>query len=129
MQVFENENTEFKQEYVKDIRKEVVAFANSEGGAVIIGIRKDGKVVGVENPDEVMLQTVNSLKDSIAPDVMPFVNVVSRETDGKYVVEINVSVGTNRPYYIREKGLKPTGVYVRKGSSLARYGWRRLTSI
>ena len=60
---------------------------------------KDGEVVGVENPDEVMLQTVNSLKDSIAPDVMPFVNVVSRETDGKYVVEINVSVGTNRPYY------------------------------
>lgn len=35
MQVFESENTEFKQEYVKDIRKEVVAFANSEGGAVI----------------------------------------------------------------------------------------------
>ena len=117
MQVFESENTEFKQEYVKDIRKEVVAFANSEGGAVIIGVRKDGEVVGVENPDEVMLQTVNSLKDSIAPDVMPFVNVVSRETDGKYVVEINVSVGTNRPYYIREKGLKPTGVYVRKRSS------------
>ena len=99
MQVFESENTEFKQEYVKDIRKEVVAFANSEGGAVIIGIRNDGEVVGVENPDEVMLQTVNSLKDSIAPDVMPFVNVVYRETDGKYVVEINVSVGTNRPYY------------------------------
>ena len=40
MQVFESENTEFKQEYVKDIRKEVVAFANSEGGAVIIGVRK-----------------------------------------------------------------------------------------
>ena len=39
------------------------------------------------------------------------------EIDGKTVVEINIATGTNRPYYIREKGLKPSGVYVRKGSS------------
>ena len=117
MQRFENQNIEFKQEYVKDIRKEVVAFANSEGGTVLIGIRKDGEVSGVDDPDEVMLQVVNSLKDAIAPDIMPFVNVVPREMDGKHVIEINVSVGINRPYYIKEKGLKPTGVYVRKGSS------------
>ena len=117
MQRFEDQNIEFKQEYVKDIRKEVVAFANSEGGTVLIGIRKDGEVSGIDDPDEVMLQVVNSLKDAIAPDIMPFVNVVPREMEGKHVIEINVSVGTNRPYYIREKGLKPTGVYVRKGSS------------
>ena len=48
---------------------------------------------------------------------MPFVSVVSREMEGKHVIEINVSVGINRPYYIREKGLKPTSVYVRRGSS------------
>ena len=117
MQRFEDQNIEFKQEYVKDIRKEVVAFANSEGGTVLIGIRKDGEVSGIDDPDEVMLQVVNSLKDAIAPNIMPFVSVVSREMEGKHVIEINVSVGINRPYYIREKGLKPTGVYVRKGSS------------
>lgn len=60
------------------------------------------------------MQVVNSLKDAIAPDIMPFVSVVSREMEGKHVIEINVSVGINRPYYIREKGLKPTGVYNRK---------------
>ena len=37
--------------------------------------------------------------------------------EGKHVVEIHVTTGTNRPYYLREKGLKPSGVYVRKGSS------------
>ena len=63
------------------------------------------------------MQVVNSLKDAIAPDIMPFVSVVSREMEGKHVIEINVSLGINRPYYIREKGLKPTGVYVRRGSS------------
>ena len=117
MLLFENQNIEFKQEYVPDIRKEVMGFANAEGGTVYVGIRKDGKVLGVEDPDGVMLQIVNSLKDALAPDIMPFVRVNSVEIEGKQVVEINVTKGTNRPYYLREKGLKPSGVYVRKGSS------------
>ena len=117
MLLFENQNIEFKQEYVPDIRKEVMGFANAEGGTVYVGIRKDGKVLGVEDPDGVMLQIVNSLKDALAPDIMPFVRVDSVEIEGKQVVEINVTTGTNRPYYLREKGLKPSGVYVRKGSS------------
>lgn len=114
---FENQNVEFKQEYVPDIRKEVMGFANADGGTVFIGVRKDGAVLGIDNPDEVMLQTVNSLKDALAPDIMPFIKVNTVEIEGKQVVEIDVSTGTNRPYYLREKGLKPGGVYVRKGSS------------
>ena len=114
---FENQNIEFKQEYVSDIRKEVIGFANADGGVVYVGIRKDGAVIGLEDPDSIMLQIVNSLKDSIAPDIMPFVKVQAEQMEGKYVVEIHVTTGTNRPYYLREKGLKPSGVYVRKGSS------------
>lgn len=63
------------------------------------------------------MQIVNSLKDALAPDVMPFVRVNTEEIEGKRIIEINVTTGTNRPYYLREKGLKPSGVYVRKGSS------------
>ena len=117
MIAFENQNVEFKQEYVSDIRKEVIGFANADGGIVYVGVRKDGVIVGVEDPDSVMLQIVNSLKDSLAPDVMPFVKVQTEKMEGKQVVEIYVTTGTNRPYYLREKGLKPSGVYVRKGSS------------
>ena len=50
-----------------------------------------------------MLQVVNSLKDSLSPDVMPFVKVSTVEMEGKQVVEIDVTTGTNRPYYLREK--------------------------
>lgn len=114
---FENQNIEFKQEYVPDIRKEVMGFANADGGTVFVGVRKDGVVLGVDDPDGVMLQIVNSLKDALAPDVMPFVKVNTVEIEKKQVVEIDVTTGTNRPYYLREKGLKPSGVYVRKGSS------------
>ena len=63
------------------------------------------------------MQIVNSLKDALAPDVMPFVRVNTEEIEEKRIIEINVTTGTNRPYYLREKGLKPSGVYVRKGSS------------
>ena len=114
---FENQNIEFKQEYVPDIRKEVMGFANAYGGTVYVGVRKDGAVLGIDDPDGVMLQIVNSLKDSLSPDVMPFVKVNTVEIEGKQVVEIDVTTGTNRPYYLKEKGLKPSGVYVRKGSS------------
>ena len=37
--------------------------------------------------------------------------------EGKHVVEIHVTTGTNRPYYLREKGLKPSGVYGTQESS------------
>lgn len=95
----------------------MAAFANADGGIVFVGIRKDGEVIGVDDPDGVMLQIANSLKDAIAPDIMPFVHIKMIEMEGKHVIEIEVATGTNRPYYIREKGLKPSGVYVRKGSS------------
>lgn len=114
---FESLNVEFKQEYVPDIRKEVMAFANTDGGTVYVGVRKDGSVAGVEDPDGMMLRIVGSLKDALAPDVMPFVKVDTISVDEKQVIEIVVTTGTSRPYYLREKGLKPSGVYVRKGSS------------
>lgn len=75
MLTFENQNIEFKQEYVPDIHKEVMGSANADGGTVYVGIRKDGVVLGVSDPDGVMLQIVNSLKNSLAPDIMPFVRV------------------------------------------------------
>ena len=36
---FENQEVEFKQEYVPEIRKEVIAFANASGGTILIGVR------------------------------------------------------------------------------------------
>ena len=117
MTIYENHDTEYKQEYAPGVGKEVVALANTDGGTLYIGVRDDGTVCGVENPDDTMLRAASSLRDAIAPDVMPFVNIKAIKMEGKDVVEIMVSTGTNRPYYLKEKGLKPSGVYVRKGSS------------
>lgn len=110
-------NIEYKEIYTQGIKKEVVAFINTDGGTIYIGIRDDGNVIGVENADHVMQQLANALKDSIRPDVLPFVQIDSVENEGKELVRIIVQPGTGRPYYLLDKGLKPSGVYVRKGTS------------
>ena len=97
--------------------KEIAAFANTAGGTLYIGIRDDGNIVGVENPDDVMTRLSNTLHDSILPDVMPFVQIRCIEMEGKQVIQASVSVGTERPYYLSREGLKPKGVFVRRGSS------------
>ena len=53
-------------------------------------------------------------EDSIAPDITMFIRYVLREDN---VIEIHVGEGSYKPYYIKKKGLKPTGVYVRQGAS------------
>ena len=59
---------------VKETRKNdgnrKVNSANTDGGTLYIGISDDGKVIGLDNPDFVMQQTANALKDGIKPDVM-----------------------------------------------------------
>lgn len=114
---YEDQSTEFKQEYVTDIKKEVLGFINSDGGTIYVGIRKDGEIIGINDPDGTMLKIANSLKDTLVPDVMSFIKINSLTVENKIIIEIQVSTGTNRPYYLKEKGLKPSGVYIRKGTS------------
>lgn len=113
----EKETTEFKEIVVEDIKKEVIAFANSGGGTLYIGIRDDGEIIGVEKTNEEMLKISNMIIDSIKPDVTMFVHYDTEEQDGKKIIVINVQRGTERPYYIAKKGLRPEGVYIRQGTS------------
>ena len=113
----ENYDLEFKEIYIEDINKEVIAFANAEGGTLFIGIKKDGTVIGVADPDDTMLRVTSNLNCSITPNIMPFVQIRSEEMEGHTVVRIDVSTGTNRPYFLAKKGLRPEGVYIRRGSA------------
>ena len=117
MKEIENECIEFKRQYTKETNKDIVAFANSSGGIVRIGVDDDGSIIGVQHPDDVMTQISGSLKDSISPDIIPFVDIVPQFIEGKFIINVTVQKGTKAPYYLREKGYKPSGVYVRKGSS------------
>lgn len=109
--------TEWKREYSDQIRYTVVAFANTEGGKIYIGVNDDGSVCGVEDCDDTMLRITNMLRDNIRPDVMMFVNCHVEEMQDKKVVVLEVQRGTHRPYYLAKKGIRPEGVYIRSGAS------------
>lgn len=51
----ENKVVEFKREFTEDLKYAVVAFANTEGGKVYIGINDDGSVQGIQDVDKTML--------------------------------------------------------------------------
>ena len=55
----ESETVELKEIVVDDIKKEIIAFANCEGGKLYIGVQDDGTVIGVNDSDGVALQISN----------------------------------------------------------------------
>lgn len=111
---YESERTEYKSHLVDDIYKEVIAFANTDGGVIYIGIDDHGNVTGIDNVDETYTRLTNGIRDAIAPDVTMFVRYVLQESK---VIQIEVGEGSYKPYYLKSKGMKPSGVYVRQGAS------------
>lgn len=113
----ESKTIEFKREYTENLKYEILAFANTDGGTIYVGIEDDGTAVGVPNIDKAMLSITNMIRDSIRPDITLFTDVHTAEVDRKEVIAIDVQRGTGRPYYIHGKGIRPEGVYIRQGTS------------
>ncbi|MEA4849481.1 MAG: ATP-binding protein, partial [Clostridiaceae bacterium] len=88
---------EFKQEYTSAIVKTVVAFANTNGGTIYIGVDDNGSIVGVEDADSTMLKLSNTVRDSIKPDVTLFVEYHQEIIEGKTIVRAEVQKGTSCP--------------------------------
>ena len=112
----ESKNIEYKltlpdksEKYIKTI----VAFANSQGGKLIIGVDdKTHQVVGVDDDNlfRLMDGIANAVSDSCVPQIIP--DIAPQTIDGKTVIVVTVEVGKNRPYYLKSKG-KENGTYIR----------------
>lgn len=111
---YESERIEYKSQMIEDLYREVIAFANSDGGVIYIGIDDQGNLTGIDNVDETYTRITNGIRDAIAPDVTMFVRYILQDNK---VIQIEVGEGSYKPYYLKSKGMKPTGVYVRQGTS------------
>lgn len=111
---YESERIEYKSQMIEDLYREVIAFANSDGGVIYIGIDDQGNLTGIDNVDETYTRITNGIRDAIAPDVTMFVRYILQDNK---VIQIEVGEGSYKPYYLKSKGMKPNGVYVRHGAS------------
>lgn len=117
MNFLESMNVELKEILTSELKKEVVAFANTCDGIIYIGVNDKGEVIGVENSDDVIERAGASIRNAIKPDVSMYVTLNVELIEKKNIVVIRIQRGASRPYYIAEKGLKPSGVYIRQGNS------------
>lgn len=99
---FESENTEFKVRLYDEIYKEVVAFADTDGGVIYLGVSDRGEMVSLENVDETYTRLTNGIWDAIQPDVTMFVRYLMQE---ERVIRIEVGEGScYKPYYKASDG-------------------------
>lgn len=113
-------NIEYKErlpEKADQYLKTVVAFSNTAGGRLIIGIKDTTKeVLGVPSDAVfgVMGQITNTISDKVFPQVVP--NIYMQALENKTVIVIEVYPGSTRPYYIKSLG-KDKGTFVRVGGT------------
>lgn len=112
--LYETEKLEFKADINDDIYKEVIAFANTDGGTLLIGVNKSGEAVPLPDVDDTYTRITNGIRDAIMPDVTIFIKYTLEDNQ---LIRVEISEGSYKPYYLKSKGLKPSGVYIRQGAS------------
>lgn len=92
------------------IAKTLVAFANTDGGTLLIGVKDNGNIIGVESEEEIFM-----IEMAAEQYCKPKVNIEmsSWEVDGKIVLEVYVLPSAEKPHYAKDETGK-WWVYVRR---------------
>lgn len=107
----ENTGVEFKRDVVQnfDLAKELVAFSNSDGGHVLLGVDDDGSVSGLTRGD-IEEWVMTTCRTKIRPEIIPYFEIVRDVEPGKDVAVVSVKEGwtvhsrwhdNHLTYYIR----------------------------
>ncbi len=95
---------EYKESFSPSLARDLAAFANSSGGKILLGVRDDGRVIGVRDNNQLRAQ-IQDIARNCDPPVKVLIEVV-----GKIMV-ITVREGENKPVQCRE------GFFWRQGAS------------
>ena len=112
----EDQETELKVELTKDIKKEIVAFANTNNGTIYIGIDDNGKIVGLKQAEKDLEALSGMIREGIKSDLTLYTKIYIERVEDKDIIIVKVSEAPNKPYYLSDKGLKSSGVYLRHGN-------------
>lgn len=109
---WEDLRTEFKEwpAHSDDLAAALTAFANTDGGQLILGVNKARQVIGVADADRVM-QNLDSIAYQNCEPPLTIVQETVSTVDGLVVVVVNVPKGDQRPYRTNR------GIYYTRTSS------------
>jgi len=114
----ENKRLEFKARLPKNdaIVKTIIAFSNTAGGRLIIGVGDDRELVGVDDSDifELKDRVSSLIFDSCHPNILPEIYTLNIEE--KLLLVVEVFRGNLLPYYLKSEG-KNSGTYIRVGAT------------
>lgn len=113
----ESETVELKQELNKNIKKEIVALANSKGGTIYIGITDNGEILGLKNIKNDIESLSGMIREGIIGNLTTYTDIEIKNIEDKEIIELHITSAPEKPYYLADKGLKSSGVYIRHGSS------------
>ena len=113
----ESETLELKERYTDVICKEIVAFLNATGGTIIIGVKDDGTVVGVDKIDETFKEISDIITTQIEPNPQDEVSSELRFEEGKTLIVVNVSKGIKHIYCQKKYGFSSVGCTIRVGTT------------
>ena len=112
----EDQETELKVELTKDIKKEIVAFANTNNGTIYIGINDNGKIIGLKHAEKDLEALSGMIREGIKSDLTLYTKIYIERVEDKDIIIVKVSEAPNKPYYLSDRGLKSSGVYLRHGN-------------
>ncbi|NLW10891.1 MAG: AAA family ATPase [Clostridiaceae bacterium] len=95
----ENMCLEFKERMTSSLMKTISAYANYQDGKIIIGIKDDSTIIGVEDVQGTKLSLENSINDNISP--RPDYEIREIEAGHLKIIELEVRRGKNVPYLFK----------------------------
>ena len=112
----ETESVELKRLLNDGFEKALVAFLNTSGGTIYVGVEDDGTAVGVMNLDETLQKIGDIITMQVLPNPQEYVELGTKFINGKHVIEVKVEKGKSL-YYIKKFGRSANGCYIRMGTS------------
>jgi len=126
----ENKRVEFKEQLPKNesIVKTVIAFSNTSGGKLIIGVNDNQEIVGIneDNIFELQDRITSLIFDSCYPNILP--EIYTQNIDGKLLLVIEIFRGNLLPYYLKKEG-KNNGTYIRIGANNRKAGFENIIEL
>ncbi len=116
---YESETLELKEKFSDSITRDIVAFLNTQGGILYVGISDNGKIIGLDQQhiDETQQRLSDIITNQIDPTPSNEIAITLINEDDKNIIKVTISKGFKPLYCIKKFGYSPKGCLIRIGTT------------